>query len=131
MSDLKRELTTREYAAATGISVSQVGRLLRAGKIDGRKVAGKWMIPEDEVPPAPSLKKETGKSAAGSEPAPDPVAGKLYSVSEFAKRTYLTKIGVVQWLESGKLTGKRDADGAWQVYAENLDVPAFARLVRS
>ena len=40
-------LTTREFAERTGLSVSTVSQYLRDGKIEGKKESGRWMIPED------------------------------------------------------------------------------------
>jgi hypothetical protein len=37
-------ISTNEFSSLSGLSVSQVSKLLREGKIKGLKESGKWMI---------------------------------------------------------------------------------------
>lgn len=44
---MKKRLRSKEYAAKKHLSVSQVNRLAREGKLDARKVSGNWEINPD------------------------------------------------------------------------------------
>ena len=37
--------------------------------------------------------------------------------------TYLTELGVGQWLKQGRLTGQQNEKGDWLIDAANLQVP--------
>jgi hypothetical protein len=54
----------------------------------------------------------------------------MYTVAEFAAMTYLTELGVTEWLRLGRLSGRQAAGGEWQVDAANLEVADVKRLVR-
>jgi hypothetical protein len=86
---------------------------------------------------APKTAKAAGKKAAVKKPAPakknkpdQATAGKMYTVAEFAAMTYLTELGVTEWLRLGRLSGRQAAGGEWQVDAANLEVADVKRLVR-
>ncbi len=73
---------------------------------------------------APAKKAAAPKKKAASKSA------KAFSVPEFAKMTYLTENGVMQWLQQGLLKGQQDAKGNWKVEASNLEVANVKRLMR-
>ena len=144
-------LTTGEFASKAGIPTSSVTKLIREGKIKAEKKSGKWMIAPDQLkakavqgshkPGKKTAAQKTatsaGKKTAAKKPAPDqrgkPAqagAGKMYTVAEFAAMTYLTELGVKEWLQQGRLTGQQAAGGEWQVDAASLELPAVKRLVR-
>lgn len=107
-------LTTQAFSKLSGLSVSAVTKRLRNGTIQGQKVSGRWRIPKDQL------------SALQS----DATAAGVCSVTDFAARTYLTEAGVKKWLSAGRLTGRRDTQGNWQVDLANLDRPEIGHLVR-
>lgn len=122
-------LTSREYAARSGLSPETVGRMLREGRLRGTKQGSRWMIPESELPAeaAPS------PAAPAAPPAAAPAAkatGRTFSVAEFSAMTYLTETGVRQWLKCGRLIGRLGEDGAWCVEATSLTLPDVQRLLR-
>jgi hypothetical protein len=146
-------LTTGDFASKAGISTSSVTKLIREGQIKAEKKSGKWMIAPDQLkakavqdaikPGKKTAAKKTGKSAGkkatGKKPAPtrpdkpakaSTTAGKMYTVAEFAAMTYLTELGVKEWLKQGRLIGQQVAGGEWQVDAASLELPAVKRLVR-
>ena len=57
-------------------------------------------------------------------------AGRTFTVSEFVEMTYLTELGVGQWLKQGRLTGQQNEKGDWLIDAANLQVPDISRLLR-
>ena len=107
--------TTQEYARAAGLSIRQVTRMLRSGRISGEKVDKRWQIPVN------------GDKPASLEEAP---AAAHFTVDEFAAMTYLTPWGVVDWLKTGRLKRVVDADGNWTVDAGCLEHPDIKRLLR-
>jgi hypothetical protein len=146
-------LTTGEFASKAGIPTSTVTKLIREGKIKAKKKSGKWMISPDQLKakavgssPKPGKKtaakkpaKSAGKTTTGKKPASTPpdkpakaitTAGKMYTVAEFAAMTYLTELGVKEWLKQGRLSGQQAAGGQWQVDAASLELPNVKRLVR-
>ena len=130
-------LTTRQFSDRTGISVSAIARLIRQGKLEGYKEAGKWMIPETQLrSPVIKGRADDPTPAAESHPQvePAPAAGdqneSYYSVVEFSRMTYLTEFGVRDWLKKGKLQGRRETDGSWKVCASNLDLAGLKHLLR-
>lgn len=138
-------LTTSQFSEITGIPVSRVTKMVRQGKIRGTKQAGRWMIANDQLDakalqaltatasptarPKPEKKKSAPAAPATSSPSAS-VSVKTYSVSEFAAMTFLTDYGVTQWLKRGRLRGRKDGKGIWQVDAANLDQPHVKHLVR-
>ncbi len=141
-------LTTKEFASRSGLTVSQVTKMLRDKKIKGRKQAGKWMIPASQLPstpsPAPPAKKKKAspaktkkalpaktKKAAPAKPAAKPGSASTYSVNEFSAMTYLTETGVIKWLKQGRLQGTQTANNEWQIDAASLDLPSIKHLLRS
>jgi len=112
-------LTTGAFASRAGIPTSSVTKLIREGKIKAEKKSGKWMIAPDQLMaralkdsarPGKKAAKPARPKAAPPKPAgaakgksakAKPIAGKTYSVAEFAALTYLTEFGVQQWLKQG------------------------------
>jgi len=139
-------LTSSEFAKKAGIPVSQVTKLIRDKKIKTVKKSGKWMLETSQIKAAqeapktskkPSAKKKAApKAAAKPKNAPTPKkkpaapANKSCGIAQFAEMTYLTEQGVLNWLKQGRLTGRQDSNGEWQVDAANLEVPDIKRLVR-
>ena len=141
-------LTTGAFASQAGIPTSSVTKLIREGKIKAEKKSGKWMIAPDQLkaralkdsarpgkkaakPARPKAAPPKPAGAAKGKPAKaKPIAGKTYSVAEFAALTYLTEFGVQQWLKQGRISGRQVSGGEWQVDAPNLEVPDVKRLVR-
>lgn len=123
-------LTSQQFASQAGISTSTVLKWLRSGKIQGRKQNGKWMISADQLP----LQNETASTApspAGNDsPAAAGPKAECYSVEEFSALTYLTRFGVERFLKEGRLTGKKDGSGQWQVDAANLERDHIKHLRR-
>jgi hypothetical protein len=121
--------------------------LIREGKIKAEKKAGKWMIHPNQLQVEAVQKFPQGGGPA-SKKAPIAAAGltrpsrekpgksqpaamrKTYSIAEFADMTYLTELGVKEWLKQGRLLGQKKENGEWLVDAANLDAPNIKRLVR-
>ena len=125
-------LTAKEFASRSGLSVTQVTKMLREKKLDGHKKSGKWMIPANALKTSGVLATpaKTEKAAAAKSAKSTPAAATL-SVADFSAKTYLTEAGVVQWLKGGRLRGNRTPDGDWQVDAASLDLPVLRHLLRS
>ena len=146
-------LTTGEFAKKAGIPTSSVSKLIRDGKIKAEKKSGKWMISPDQLKAtavtgsSKPRKKAAAKKAAQPAPKKAPAkkaapakkdkpakakttAGKTYTVAEFAGMTYLTELGVREWLKQGRLSGQQVAGGEWKIDAANLEKPDVKRLVR-
>ena len=127
-----KTLTTGEFSRMTGISAPTITQMLRQDKIRGEKRSGKWAIFESELQNKTILgKKGRGKALAG----PDPIfnahaAPKAYDVQTFVQMTYLTEKGVRQWLKTGRLSGRTDANGNLLVDTANLNRSEFKHLVR-
>ena len=150
MDKKNQVLTTSEFASKIGISSSSVSKLIREGKIKAEKKSGKWIISPDQLQSQAvknAAKKSSPKKTAG--PAPKKAAaqkpatanksaspkspitkGKMYTVAEFASMTYLTELGVKDWLKQGRLTGQQVAGGEWMIDAANLEATGVKRLVR-
>ena len=141
-------LSTREFSDLTGIPVSAVSRLVREGKIKGVKVSGKWLIDRAELNAEairallktkshPKTSKPAGR-VPQAQPAhgkkvekhPSELPAKTFSVSEFSDLTYLTKKGVEEYLQKGRLQGVRDDKGNWRLGHEYLQNPGIRHLVR-
>jgi len=146
-------LTTGEFASKAGIPTSSVTKLIKEGKIKAEKKSGKWKISPDQLkaqpvkdliaPPGkaggkkavkPAKKKTAAqKTAPTKRDKPTKVrstGGKTFTVAEFAAMTYLTELGVRQWLKQGRLTGHQGAGGEWEIDPANLELPDLKRLVR-
>ena len=134
-------LTTGEFASKAGIPTSSVTKLIRQGKIKAEKKSGKWMILPDQLNEQAVLNssKPAKKKATLNKPAvtqkdkfakAKTIAGKMYTVAEFAGLTYLTEFGVQEWLKQGRLSGQQAAGGEWKIDAANLELPGVKRLVR-
>jgi hypothetical protein len=160
MAKKTENISTSEFSKLSGLSVSQVSKLLRHGKIKGIKESGKWMISRNQLDlkavqeltknkkAAPSktkpkkTRKEPGpdkKSAAKEQKASAPPTAKVavkpaekktYSVAEFSAMTYLTDFGVMDWIKKGRLKGLQDEAGEWRIDAANLEVADIKRLLR-
>ena len=130
MTNEKSFFNATEFSQETGISSSIVTRFLRAGKINGQKKSGKWVIPKSELqsPAVTGLSKS--KPAEPDTPEKKTISWKTYSVSEFAQMTYLTEKGVKDWLKKGLLTGQKTSQEDWQVDAANLEISSIKRLLR-
>jgi hypothetical protein len=119
-------LTTKEFAARSGMTVAQVTKLLRDHKIRGEKQSGRWMIPasalnSDDAPSPPAKAKPAAQAARTSA---------AYSLSEFSAMTYLTEAGVARWLKEGRLQGYQSPGGEWQIDAASLENPYVKNLLR-
>ena len=125
-------LTTKEFASRSGLTVTQVTKMLREKKIKGEKQAGKWMIPASELQAGGGASAPAKpKKAPPQKPAAPAGSPKAYSITEFSNITYLTEAGVIQWLKQGRLRGKQSADGQWAVDAASLELPGIKHLLRS
>ncbi|MDJ0780561.1 MAG: helix-turn-helix domain-containing protein [Desulfosarcinaceae bacterium] len=131
-------LTTKEVAQRTGKSMATVQKWLRSGKLRGSKIGNRWFIAPSELPaaatssdaPTPSV---ASRAATSDAPTADEIAASRamdFSVEEFCRRTYLTEIGVLRFLQTGRLLGDRSGDGSWRVKAESLDLPHLRHLIR-
>ena len=76
-----------------------------------------------------SLGPEPGCAAATTEPEARSEE-KTYTISEFAAMTYLTEMGVAEWLKTGRIKGGQNPNGEWRVLDCNLQVPDITRLLR-
>ena len=133
MAENEKTLTTAEFSKMSGISVSTITQMLRRDKIRGEKRSGKWAIFESELQhPAVASQKKRGKLSASLEPRlkTQVDAANAYDIETFVQMTYLTKKGVRQWLKTGRLSGRIDADGKVTVDAGNLDRPELQHLIR-
>jgi len=144
-------LTTGEFESRAGLQASKVSKLIREGKIEAEKKSGKWLIHPNQLQakavqqlnkggkPTPKKKavkaphKKTATSATKSVSAAkgtEDSAGQTFTVSEFVEMTYLTELGVRQWLRQGRLTGQQNEKGDWLIDAANLQLPNIRRLLR-
>jgi len=85
-----------------------------------------------ELPPvgAPVLQEPAAVQVAAA-PEPEARSGeKTYTISEFAAMTYLTEMGVAEWLKTGRIKGVQNQNGEWRVLGCNLQVPDISRLLR-
>jgi predicted site-specific integrase-resolvase len=55
---------------------------------------------------------------------------KTYTIPEFAAMTYLTEMGVTEWLKAGRIKGIQKENGEWRVLEANLHVADISRLLR-
>ena len=135
MTSAGKTLTTNEYSKLSGISVSTVTKMLRAGKLNGQKINGKWAIDAAQSPSnaeqpqnnnhrnAPSVIEQAAQTRASG-------MGETYDIDTFTNMTYLTEKGVRQWVKNGRLSGRVDPSGNITVDADNLDRPEFRHLIR-
>ena len=119
MTDEQNFMTTREFSLKTGRSVSSITRMLREGKLKGKKVSGKWLIQESPTPDKPDVSAQSADQTT------------RYPLDDFARMTFLTPYGVELWLKEGRLIGERDNEGNWYVDAESLKIPNVKRLIRT
>ena len=134
-----QNLTTGEFGSKTGLSAAQVSKLIRQGKIKAKKKSGKWIIHPRELEAKAVQDLDGGRqSTAGTvaaktsqgKSAPTPSGQKTFTLFEFAEMTYLTELGVKQWIKLGRLEAQQNEKGEWLVDAENLQKPNVKRLVR-
>jgi hypothetical protein len=92
--------------------------------------AKKTSTPTKKVAKAPRKAAAKPKRAPAKPKKTSPQIKKAYSVSEFSEMTYLTPYGVNEWLKQGKLQGKKDNKGNWQVDPASLQLPIMKKLVR-
>ena len=119
-------LTTREFASRTGLQASKVSRLIRQGKIKAEKKSGKWLIHPNQLQTKAIQEPDKGgkstakkktvrtshkKAATSAAKEIENSTGRSYTISEFVEMTYLTKLGVGQWLKQGRLTGQQNEKG--------------------
>ncbi|UCF91258.1 MAG: helix-turn-helix domain-containing protein [Desulfobacterales bacterium] len=148
MATQDQAMTSKEFSILTGIPVSTVTKLIRAGKINAEKHAGKWMIAPSQLnlravqeiaqrkpgaekqAPTPAQKEAPAQARPEPGPTMPAVEARTFSVAEFTAMTYLTEYGVTEWLKKGLLKGRQDENGNWWVDAGNLDEPNIKRLVR-
>jgi excisionase family DNA binding protein len=133
MSESQAMLTTQQFAKKANVSTSTLSKWLRNGKIKGRKNAGKWLIPLEQLElltsgsaPVPSPSDPTKKAA--TPPSHAETIG--YSIEEFSALTYLTPFGVEQYVKDGRLSGTRKPDGQWYIDSLNLEKATIKRLLR-
>jgi excisionase family DNA binding protein len=122
------------------IPQSQLGsEVVRALKEPGASAKRKApAVKPSRTRPAPQPPVMEGPVSLGSEPAPAavtpgpeaPSEEKTYTISEFAAMTYLTEMGVAEWLKTGRIKGVQKENGEWRVLECNLQVPDISRLLR-
>ena len=140
MSQEKKLMSTGEFAKQAGISTAKVSKLIRDGRIKATKVSGRWRIDPGQLKAVTAEKPGIRSPAKKAKPSPKksvqtkktkPASSqKGFSIGEFAKMSYLTERGVVDWLKSGRLKGQMAKNGDWSVDAANLDVADISRLIR-
>ena len=139
MAKNNHSLTTAEFGSQTGMSASEVSKLIRQGKIKAEKKSGKWMIHPNQLQAKAVQEQNNGpqptvanivKKASQKKEASIPSSRTTYSLSEFAEMTYLTEFGVKLWLKQGYLTARQNERGEWLIDADNLQTPNVRRLVR-
>ena len=146
-------LTTGGFASRAGLQPSKVSKLIREGKIEAEKKSGKWLIHPNQLqakavqrsdkgakpipkkkaviaPPPPKNAAISATKSVSAANGTEDSAGRAFTVSEFAEMTYLTEVGVGQWLKKGRLTGRQNEKGDWLIDAANLQVPVIRRLLR-
>ena len=138
-------LTTREFASRTGLQAAKVSKLIRQGKIEAKKTSGKWLIHPTQLQAKAiqgsdkggksTAKKKTvrtshKKTVTSATKEIENSTGRAYTVSEFVEMTYLTELGVRQWLKQGRLIGQQNEKGDWLIDAANLQEPNIKRLLR-
>jgi predicted site-specific integrase-resolvase len=130
MTDKAAYIDTTEFGKILNISSLTIAKYLRAGKIKGKKIAGKWMISKQEfdTPFIRNLSKEKAPDKTQKTEIPEP---RTFSVSEFSKLTYLTEKGVLEWLKKGLITGNKNAQGDFTIDESNLEHPNIKRLIRT
>jgi excisionase family DNA binding protein len=139
MTESMQMLTTQQFADRVGVSKNTVSKWLREGKIEGRKLGGKWTVeanerhkvaspgasPAEQIDAAAARIDNRTSAATGSQP------NGSYTLDEFSAMTYLTLFGVQQWLKQGRLTGSRDDKGQWRIDGSNLMKGDIRRLLRN
>ena len=120
-------LSAQEFAQRTGIAVPSVRRLLREGKLNGIKKSGKWQIPEEQLKYTDSAPQT---HPANPEQNQNPPQDRFLTIDEFSEMTYLTENGIIQWLQTNRLIGKRGPDGTWQVNEKSLQLNHLRHLIR-
>jgi hypothetical protein len=71
MAKKTEHISTSEFSSLSGLSVSQVSKFLREGKIKGVKESGKWMISRSQL-----KLKEVQEMAKSKKPAPSKIKSK-------------------------------------------------------
>jgi hypothetical protein len=132
-------LTTAEFGSKTGMSSSEVSKLIRQGKIIAEKKSGKWRIHPNQLQ-AKAVQEQNndsqqsegklGAKTSQKKELTSPSSRKTYTLAEFAEMTYLTEFGVKLWLKQGYLTARQNEKGEWLIDADNLQKLIVKRLVR-
>jgi hypothetical protein len=121
------------------MSAAQVSKLIRQGKIKAKKKSGKWLIHPSELEAKAvqdldggrqSTAKKVASKTSQEKSAPTPSVRKTFTLSEFVEMTYLTALGVKQWIKRGHLRARQNEEGEWLIDAENLQTPNVKRLIR-
>ncbi|MGD8290266.1 MAG: helix-turn-helix domain-containing protein [Desulfobacterales bacterium] len=132
-------LTTGEFGSKTGMSAAQVSKRIRQGEIKAKKKSGKWMIHPGELEAIAVQDLDGGRQSTVATAAaktsqekstPTPSGRKSFTLSEFVEMTYLTALGVKQWIKQGHLMARQNEKGEWLINAENLQTPNIKRLIR-
>lgn len=138
MTSAGNKLSTNEYSKISGLSVSTISNMLRKGKLQGQKVGGKWAIDESEAQkfqPGGGQTSRCGQNStmpATKQSAPLKKSdNQTYDVGTFTRMTYLTELGVRQWIKTGRLSGSVDDGGNLLVDADNLNRPELRHLIRN
>ena len=81
MAKKTEHISTSEFSSLSGLSVSQVSKLLREGKIEGTKESGKWMISRSQlklkaVQEIAKIKKPLPSKMKSKKSRKEPVSGK-------------------------------------------------------
>jgi hypothetical protein len=74
MAKKTKHISTSEFSSLSGLSASQVSKLLREGRIKGVKESGKWMISKSQL-----KLKEVQEMAKSKKPAPSKIKSKKSS----------------------------------------------------
>jgi hypothetical protein len=96
MAKKTEHISTSEFSSLSGLSVSQVSKLLRAGKIEGIKESGKWMISRSQlklkaVQEMAKIKKPLPSSIKSSKSRKDPVSGKKTTAEAKKQKVQIQK----------------------------------------
>ena len=122
MTNANKTLTTGEYSKVSGLSTTTITKMLRAGKLTGRKIDGKWAIDAEQSQTDVPAEKKTQETS--------PTLDKKVDLPTFANMTYLTEKGVRQWVKSGRLSAIVDEQGNLLIDADNLNRPEMRHLIR-
>jgi excisionase family DNA binding protein len=110
---------------------ARVKRMAPAAKPGRTRPAPKAAPPPQPPVMGAPVSPEPEPAPAAVAPGPEaPSEEKTYTISEFAAMTYLTEMGVAEWLKTGRIKGVQEENGEWRVLNCNLQVPDISRLLR-